>query len=347
MTVLFTAKPFLAAAALALSFVSAAARAEIPFASIPPLARLERLTAHNEAGDRLDIVVGKNADRKPVLAFLPGSVCIPTMDLIDMGAQVGLSTTSPLMDASVQDALGVHIALLERRNLVSLRAKIPAAKSDVSVRLAEEPCTERHGGVTLQHRVEDSLAQLALLRQQPWAGPLLLVGTSEGADVAAAISADPRNPAQALLLIGGAGTSQFFDFVHQQREANSADGVRKIFADLDRFVAGDAPSHYLGYDAARWKSFAIDSSPLEHLLRSEIPVFIAHGERDESVPIASADATVVELMRKQPQRAIFYWSVANADHALQRQAVSRYDEVIGVFVRWALSDPHGRTFRND
>ncbi|MBP6749081.1 MAG: hypothetical protein KA144_05540 [Xanthomonadaceae bacterium] len=340
-------KPFIAAAVAALSLVCAAANAEIPFASIPPLARLERLTAHNEAGDRLDIVVGKSADRKPVLAFLPGSVCIPTMDLIDMGAQVGLSTTSPLIEAPVQDALGVHIALLERRNLVSLQAKIPAAKSDASVRLAEQPCTERHGGVTLQHRVEDSLAQLALLRQQPWAGPLLLVGTSEGADVVAAIAADRRNPAQAILLIGGAGTSQFFDFVHQQREAKSAVGVRKIFGDLDRFLSGDAPSPYLGYDAARWKSFAIDSSPLEHLLRSEIPVFIAHGERDQSVPIASSDTMVIELMRKQPQRAIFYWSVADADHGLQRQDGSRYDEVIGAFVRWAMSDPRGRTFRND
>lgn len=331
----------------ALLFTAFGARAEIPFSSIPPLARLERITAHNGEGDRLDLIVGKSAERLPVLVFLPGSVCIPTMDIVDMGEHVALSTTSPVMDASLQASLGVHIALLERRNLVSMQQKIPAAKSDASIRLAEEPCTARHGGVTLEQRVEDAFAQLDLLRQQPWAGPLLLVGTSEGADVVAAIAADRRNPALAVLLIGGAGTSQFFDFVHQQRQAGSADGVRKIFDDLDGFLSGRAPSPYLGYDAARWKSFAIDSSPLEHLLQSDIPVFIAHGERDESVPIASADVMVVELMRKQPQRAICYWSVAGADHGLQQQERSRYDEVIGAFVRWSLSDPHGRTFRND
>jgi pimeloyl-ACP methyl ester carboxylesterase len=330
-----------------LLFAANAADAEIPFSSIPPLARLERMTTHNGEGDRLDLIVGKNAERRPVLVFLPGSVCIPTMDLIDMGSQVGLSTTSPVIDASVQASLGVHIALLERRNLVSMQKKIPATKSDVSTRLAEQPCTARHGGVTLEHRVDDTFAQLDLLRRQDWAGPLLLVGTSEGADVATAVSADPRNSAQAVLLISGAGTSQFFDFVHQQRQAESAGGVRKIFDDLDKFLSGRPPSPYLGYDAARWKSFAIDASPLEHLLRSEIPVFIAHGERDESVPIASSDVLVVELMRRQPQRAIFYWSVAGADHGLQQQDRSRYDEVIGAFVRWSQSAPRGRTFRND
>lgn len=133
---------------------------------------------------------------------------------------------------------------------------------------------------------------------QPWAGPLLLVGTSEGADVAAAIAArEPKLPISALLLIGGAGPSQFFDLATLQREAQSREGVAKVFADYLSFLDGKPP----------------------------------------------ADLLVIELMRQQKQRAIYYWSVAGTDHSLSDARGNHLAKIIEVFATWANSAPTGRT----
>ena len=311
------------------------------FSDFPPLQGMQRLTTHN--GEyRLDLLVRHDETRRPVLVLLPGSVCTPTFVATERERGTSLSSSTGIPRFSDQRDLGFHIAMLERRNLISLEGP---AGSDIADYVRNHPCTEKHGGLTLEHRVQDTLAQLEHLRTHAWAGPILLAGFSEGSDVAAAVAADPNSRAQSLLLMSGAGTSQFFDFINQHRTTGDASGVAQVFSTLDAFVSGNPPEDYLGHAPERWRSFAISRTPMDTLLLSSIPVFIVHGERDTNVPIASIDVLVTELMRKQPDRAIFYWSMPGADHSLRNDSAS-IDDVYAAYIKWALGDPQGRTYHS-
>lgn len=340
----FTALPTLATPISLLA--QATTNLPFEFSDFPPLQEMERQTIHKK-GHRLDLLVRHDSVRRPVLVLLPGSVCVPLFMAAEQDGQLKLSSSLMVPQLSDQEELGIHVALLERRNLVSLEHPASDNGSNAADYATEYPCSDRNGGVTLKDRVQDTLAQLKYLRRQEWVGAILLAGFSEGSDVAAAVAAERGSAVQSLLLFSGAGVSQFFDFIHQQRDAGNADGVAQIFSDLDAFLSGDPPTTYLGSAAERWRSFAIDRTPLDTLPLSTVPVFIAHGDRDTSVPIASVDALVTELMRKQPERAIYYWPVPGADHSLRTERGKYADKVYAAYVRWALGSPRGRTYHLD
>lgn len=328
---------------LALLTASPASRA-YEFSEFPPLQGVQRLITHN-GEHRLDLLVRHDGTRRPVLVLLSGSACMPAFTATEQNGQVSLSSSTRIPKLSDQQQLGVHVVVLERRNLISLEHPTTDSGSNIADYVKNNPCTEQYGGLTLKQRVKDTLTQLKYLRMQAWAGPILLAGFSEGSDVAAAVSANPSSRIQSILLMSGAGASQFFDFIHQHRTAGDAPGVARDFSTLDAFLSGNPPKSYLGHTPERWQSFAIDSTPMDTLLLSSIPVFIVHGDQDTNVPIASIDVLVTELMRKQPERAIFYWSIPGADHSLRSSGTS-IDDVYTAYIRWALGDPRGRIYHS-
>lgn len=313
-----------------------------------PMAGLVRVKLQSASNDRLDLYVRHDEKKKPVLVMLPGSGCFPMFQKIKMGEKVGLALTSPMISTAEQSTMNVHLAMLERRGILSFGDAINQEDAAPEKQLAQRPCSAKNGGVTLQDRVDDSLIQLQSIAAQPWAGPILLVGTSEGADVAAAISASAKNISiDGILLIGGAGPTQFYDLLTMQRQSKNREGVVQVFNDYQAFLDKKPPSHYLGYPSARWSSFAIENTPLDNLLKSRMPVFVAHGELDSSVPVSSVDLMVMELMRRQKDRPIYYWAMSGADHSLGTEKGNQLTSVIAEFARWIADKPKGRKFRND
>lgn len=317
------------------------------FADFPSLANLERTTLTGNEGDRLDIVRYAGHERRPALVIVPGSLCAPLFAALDNAAEGQAFATVPLFTDAERKSLGAHVVYLERRNIVSLETMSSAPEFSIEQIFRLSPCTERSGGVTLEQRVADVLVQLRWLRQQPWVEAIHLVGVSEGSDVVAGVAASDASVADSLMLIGGAGPSQFADFAMFARKRGDAAGVSAVFSELDRFLSASAPERYKGYPWKRWQSFAIDNTPLDLLARSTVPVFIAHGDQDENVPVSSADLAAIELMRKQPGRAIFYRSVTGGDHMLKTPQGRRLGEVVGQYLAWATAAPSGRTFEAD
>ncbi|KAF1704678.1 alpha/beta hydrolase family protein [Pseudoxanthomonas kaohsiungensis] len=296
--------------------------------------------------DAMEILVRHDTVRRPVLVMVPGSACMPALMLVEGNDGFGnISSVMPPSAAS-QREMGVHLALLERRNLSSFRHVYSKEETAQLASLDMHVCTERNGAVTLSQRRDDVLAQLAYLRRQPWAGPILLVGVSEGTDVATAVAAEHSSNVHALLLIVGAGMSQFFDFVHQARAAGDNASATQVLVTLDAFLSGNPPADYQGHGPARWQSFAIAQTNLDSLMGSTAPVFIVHGSADTSVPIASVDALVVEVMRRQPARALHYMVVDGGGHSLWSVLADPPARIYPPFVRWALEPPQGRTFSN-
>lgn len=340
---------FGAASVLLATLVVAAgpACAEKSFKDFPGLAGLERTTLSNNDGDRLDLIGYTSNERMPAIVVIPGSLCAPLFAALDKDPPGEAYATIPLLSEQNRKSLNSHLIYLERRNVLSLKTMASAPEFTIEQMFKLSPCTERNGGITLEHRVNDVLVQVRWLRQQSWVESIHLVGVSEGADVASGVAASEGSPVDSLMLIGGAGPTQFFDFAAFARQQKDLKGLKATFSELEQFLSLSPPASYKGYTSERWQSFAIDNTPLDLLLNSAIPLFIAHGDQDDSVPIASADLAAIDLMRKQPQRAIYYWSVVGGDHMLKTPAGSRIGDIIVQYASWATSRPTGRTFRTD
>lgn len=328
-------------------FTANPAFAQRSFDDFPRLAGLTRTSLTSVEGDRLDVVRYARPERLPAVVVVPGSLCAPLFAALGQGPEAQTFTTVPMLSDVEREALDAHVVYLERRNIVSLETMASAPEFSIEQIFKLSPCTERNGGVTLEQRVADVRIQIRWLRQQDWVTSVHLVGVSEGSDVAAGVAAADPSAIDSIMLIGGAGPSQFADFAAFARARGDASGVRDAFSDLDRFLSATAPAQYKGYDAKRWQSFAVENTPLDLLSRSTVPLFIAHGDRDESVPVSSADLVAIELMRTQPQRPVFYWSVVGGDHMLKTPQARRLGEIMLRYLAWARSSPSGRTFKAD
>lgn len=322
------------------------AAAEKSFADFSRLAGLERTTLTSSEGDRLDIIRYSGRQKLPAVVVIPGSLCAPVFASLDNAPGEAFATV-PLLTDTERKSLNAHVIYLERRNIVSLETMSSAPEFSIEQIFKLSPCTDRNGALTLEQRVADSLTQIRWLRQQEWVESVHLVGVSEGSDVAAGVAASDGSAADSLMLIGGAGPSQFSDFAVFARNQGDVSGVSAVFSELDQFLSSSAPETYKGYSSKRWQSFAVHNTVLDLLSRSTNPLFIAHGDEDESVPVSSADLTAIEVMRKQPGRPIFYWSVVGGDHMLKTPKDRRIGQMIVEYLAWATSAPSGRTFKAD
>lgn len=336
---------FLKASVLTILFALAApASAEKTFKDFSAIKDMERTTLASAQGDRLDIIRYPATDRRPVVVIIPGSLCGPLFAALDNSPGQAFATV-PVFSEAERKLMDAHVVYLERRNIVSLETMSSAPEFSIEQIFKLSPCSEKNGALTLEQRVADTLTQISWLRQQEWAESVHLVGVSEGSDVAAGVAASDASAVNSLMLIGGAGPSQFADFATFARSKDDAQGISAVFSELNQFLIRSEPASYKGYDSRRWQSFAVDNSVLDNLLKSSVPVFIAHGDKDENVPIFSADLVAVELMRKQPERAIFYRSVAGGDHMLATPEGKQLGTTVVQFVSWATSSPQGRTFK--
>lgn len=98
----------------------------------------------------------------------------------------------------------------------------------------------------------------------------------------------------------------------------------------------DDASIYDGLPARRWKSFWIESTPLDDVRNSDVPLFVAHGSRDGS--LLPSDLFVMESLRQKPDRPVRYVVVQDGDHAFGTSgARSRVKELFDDFLAWALN----------
>jgi hypothetical protein len=72
---------------------------------------------------------------------------------------------------------------------------------------------------------------------------------------------------------------------------------------------------YLGLPARRWKTFWLESTPIEDVRDSKVPLFVVQGTRDDST--LSADLLALEAIRQQPNRPLRYVVLDQGDHAFE------------------------------
>lgn len=219
-----------------------------------------------------------------------------------------------------------------------------AVTMDMLVVLAERRQDAEHD--TKPVRVADQRAVIDhYLREFSPGLPVVLMGESEGGDVACAVAArDPR--ITHLVLIGcGGGWTQARELEHFARgdEARLAE-LRREFERIR--AAPDAMADWLGHPYRRWSSY-LWSAPADDLRGLSIPIFLAQGDADQSVPVESARALAEEFARLGKSN-LTYREYAGVDHHLREVSTGRHAQpllecdLIAWFERQGLVTPAER-----
>jgi pimeloyl-ACP methyl ester carboxylesterase len=290
----------------------------------------ERFRVERGAGGDLDVYVARDGVRRPLLVMLPGSHCVPLF------AVSGRRHRSTLIfgEAAEEATRRVHFAAVERPHLRSFGPIVDG----------EDRCTPEHGGVSKEERVRDAADAVRALAAEPWVGEVLLVGHSEGADVAAGAAHELGDGSVAAVgFFSSGGSSQLFDHVIEARRDGGEEEVQGVFEELLALTGPAPPAEYRGFPVERYRSYALRSTPLDDLAGRKVPVFIAQGTRDRNSPVETADLLAVELLRRDGDRAVKYLRLPGLDHGYAAADGTPHEqEVLKAFLDWALAPVRAR-----
>lgn len=192
---------------------------------------------------------------------------------------------------------------------------------------------------TKECRVNDNLKVIKeYLKRFPSDIPVILIGGSEGGDIASVI-ASMENRISYLILIGsGGGISQEAELklLSKTGRADFGNGYTTILDTLFDEIKNsiDDSKIWAGHPYRRWKSYLNDSSA-SYLEKTTLPVLILHGEKDNSVPVESARELYAFLNSKGKQN-IKYIEYKNTDHSFKdiNTGLSIYPKMEIDMVEW-------------
>lgn len=321
-------------------------QAAVPLQELPELPGWKKLAYPVSQGQQAEAYGVLDRQQRPVLLMVTGSKCIPLF-LKRPAQQAGqperLVSRLFIADAGFYRQHGVHALAIERKGLHSFQPVPP----EVAALPGQQRCSSSYGGLTKTERVEDLYQALLPLLQEPWFGKLLIMGHSEGVDVALGLAKRlPAERVQAVGLFAGATTSLLFDFVAAQRQQAAHTEVQQMFEDILWVSDPQQQGKFGGYPIERMRSFAIASSPLDDALSSDLPLYVVNGLADSHASPLGSDAFVIELLRKQPMRSLRYVTYEALDHdLLDAQGQEHSPEVFSQFINWALQLKPGQTER--
>lgn len=273
--------------------------------------------------------------KKPLLVFFDGSGA--NSQFVAVGDKVGAALFGLIAKLACDD---YHVLACEKRGVKFLESGRGGAQS---------ASAEYHRYATFEDRVADGVRLIDAVLKQATADParVVVVGHSEGADVAAGVAAAEPRVTHVAFLSGG-GPTQFFDLMLMrrkalQRENAAAAQVERAMDELTRQFREivsqpeNTEKLFMGHAYRRWASFGTHA-PLDSLRRTQARAFVAHGSADESVPIESFDVLVAELLAAG-KTGVTVRRYPGCDHGFQEKGAEAAQPAIeGVFreiLAWA------------
>ena len=145
--------------------------------------------------------------------------------------------------------------------------------------------------------------------------PIILIGGSEGGDLAAKIAAENKTITHLILIGSGGGISQIEELEILIKEKSgylnleSSNDLKLKVEEINN--SREDSLLWAGLPYKRWTSFWNDPS-INYLKNVSIPVLLLHGSKDENVPVQSARILNDELQSKID---ITYIEYKNLDHS--------------------------------
>lgn len=167
---------------------------------------------------------------------------------------------------------------------------------------------------------------------------ILVMGHSEGADMAAFLpEVEPRITHIAVL--AGGGPTQLFDMAELMRQPMGPEDddveareqrVEDAYATWGEIMSDpDSTTKFAwGHPHRRWSSF-LAHSPVEHLIKTDARVYLAYGTGDENAPATGPDVARAELVSRG--RDVTVDRRIGEDHGFAKPEQSPGDGFIEVF----------------
>lgn len=170
---------------------------------------------------------------------------------------------------------------------------------------------------------------------------VLLIGSSDGAPVAALAASRSASVTHVAMLSGG-GDNQLEELLLSASTGKSSDSnerLRSVFRLLDTVTnPSSSPKVLWGQPIARWRS-ALSVSITQALLDAKAAVYVVGGTDDDSVPIASMDLLAARLLRAK--KSVVLERIPHADHALRvgsDRPSLRLEMTLASILRWAKGE---------
>lgn len=168
--------------------------------------------------------------------------------------------------------------------------------------------------------------------------PVILIGGSEGGDIASAVAAINKRVTHLILLGAGGGWSQATEFRYMVGQRPGYLGMRSV-QQLDSQLNNIKYSHndslmWAGHPYRRWKSYLPDSS-IRYLKTLNIPILLIQGEADINVPAQSA-REIDSVFIKMHKNNLRYVEYKDIDHTFTNvlDKKSRYPYVEISIIDW-------------
>lgn len=292
-------------------------------------------------GRTVRVFVMHDRQPKPVVFLLQGSGCSPAFTVEGGGR---FDTTSVFQDVLERESSRVHFAIVEKPGVTPVRftATMTREQQLQAFERAGSECTpEFYKNATKPVRVSDVLSAIAAVSTQPWARSVIVVGHSEGTHVATGVLRRTRPETVAgAALFASAGPVQFWTG-SISAGGTTRESFQSAFDRMRMFQNAPDDFMYKGLPARRYKTFWLDSTPIEDVRDSDVPLFVAQGTRDGTV--MASDLFAMEALRQQPQRPLRYVVVEGGDHAFgMPDGTSRVATLFDDFLNW-VSDPKRST----
>lgn len=178
---------------------------------------------------------------------------------------------------------------------------------------------------------------------------IVLVGTSQGTDVAVKLAAINQDVTHLGFWVGG-GLPQLMEFIMFERkkaiagEITEMEASRRIDSLLTQFeIMFDDPSPDLKWDGNSYLSYvSFSEPPIQNLLKLDIPIYVAVGTKDENVAVENSYIIPVEFIRHRKKNLTFR-QLPNYDHNFfeiteSGSKIDRFDEVTKDFIKWLEED---------
>jgi pimeloyl-ACP methyl ester carboxylesterase len=272
-------------------------------------------------GSPLDVYLQRPSSQAkvPLLVYIDGSLCIPS----------AYNQSVAWLQGRLQGESPFALAVIEKPGPTS-----PPLNNDGDIEIGPDfKCSEAfRRNYTIEQRVLDHLRVLQHLnRNAPWwNGELLVWGFSDGGRIGAQLAAYyPKTRSVALVGFGGGSTmADSMEAMVCAVPEKRAECQAATRAQMDEIRTAPVPTRDWMGESNTYAAWASRLDAVEaNLLRDlNAPLLVVHGERDGSVPVASA-RRLAELM--QGSGVTFrYLEVPAMRHSLWGAATEQESEAL-------------------
>jgi len=174
---------------------------------------------------------------------------------------------------------------------------------------------------------------------------IVLVGTSQGTDVVSKLATINKDITHIGFWSGG-GLPQLMEFIMFVRkeaisgkitEREAAKKIDSLFKQFETMFNDPSPKKM--WDENSYLSYVSYSEPpVKHLLKLDIPIYVAVGTKDDNVAVENSYIIPIEFIRNRKKNLTFK-QLVNYDHNFieilaNGEEVDRTDEVTIDFIKW-------------